>query len=55
MVFTSGGISGEMNGMDGVILRKETAAAACTRMVPGAFQISTVEDEQQENPKGFLR
>jgi hypothetical protein len=48
MVFISGGMSGEMNGMDGVNLRKETAAAACTGMVVGAFQIPTVEDEQQE-------
>jgi hypothetical protein len=47
MVYISGGMSGEMNRMDGVIIRKETAAAACTGMVVGAFQIPTVKDEKQ--------
>jgi hypothetical protein len=40
MVFISEGMSGEMNRMDDVILRKETAAAARTGMVAGASQIS---------------
>jgi hypothetical protein len=44
MVFISGGTSEEMNGMGGVILEKETTVV----MVAGAFQIPTVEDEQQE-------
>jgi hypothetical protein len=49
MVFTSGGMSGEMNDMDGVILRKEMAAAACTGMVADAFQITTVEWKMSGN------
>jgi hypothetical protein len=37
----------EMNCMDGIIIRTETAAAACTGMVVGAFQIPTVKDEKR--------
>ena len=50
MVFISGGMSGEMNRMDDVIIRKETAVAACTGMVAGAFQIPTVEDKRKRAP-----